>query len=161
MTATTGRFRSGADDNTGAGYWGSFGMSGQTVYLTKDKKTNFSAFEVYEWHSKQKDTRVRPGQTFDVDWSLMRGFVVNEESHALWQLGVFGYGQYQVTDRRGPAVNAAVAGSTRYSVNALRGATNLILPARKVSVGVKYSKEFSNRSTVEGTSFQVSAGITF
>jgi len=38
------------------------------------------------------------------------------------------------------------------SSNALGAAANIILPARKASLGFKYFKEFVNRSTVESYS---------
>jgi hypothetical protein len=37
----------------------------------------------------------------------------------------------------------------------------LMLPARKVSVGVKYFKEFEDRSTFQGYSLQITASIKF
>ena len=33
-----------------------------------------SAFEMYEFHGTQSGTQIRPGQTFDLDYSLMRAF---------------------------------------------------------------------------------------
>src|SRR5262245_32399602 len=41
--APTGRYKSGATDNAGSGYWGHDISSGQTVYLTKNKATSLSA----------------------------------------------------------------------------------------------------------------------
>jgi hypothetical protein len=38
---------------------------------------------------------------------------------------------------------------------------NVLLPARKVVVGVKYFKEFANASTVQRHSLQISASVTF
>jgi hypothetical protein len=35
------------------------------------------------------------------------------------------------------------------------------LPSRKTSVGLKYFKEFSNRSTFQGYSLQITASIGF
>ena len=40
------------------------------------------------------------------------------------------------------------------------GAANIILPARKVSLGVKLFQEFANTSTVQGYSVQISGGVT-
>lgn len=156
----TGRFHAGAVDNTGAGYWAHVPSSGQTFYLTKDKKTALSAFEAYEFHTTQKDTDLHPGQTFDIDYSLMRTIAL-KELKSMFQVGLAGYGQYQTTDKSGPGVTPVIAANTRYRVNALGAAANMILPARKTSLGVKYFKEFSNRATVQGTSVQISAAMTF
>jgi hypothetical protein len=72
-----------------------------------------------------------------------------------------GYGQYQTTINTGPGVDAVIAANTKYRVNALGPAANLILLDRKFAVGFKYFKEFANSSTVEGHSLQISGSITF
>ncbi len=96
--APTGRFKGGATDNAGSGYWGndvSSGQtvyltknSGQTVYLTKNKATSFSAYELYESHGTQRDTHVHPGQTFNLDYSLMQILPLQENKHTLLQFGL-------------------------------------------------------------------------
>jgi hypothetical protein len=48
-----------------------------------------------------------------------------------------------------------------YKVNALGFSANIILPARKVSLGMKYFREFENRSTFQGYSLQISGSISF
>ena len=51
--------------------------------------------------------------------------------------------------------------SRRYAVNALGFAGNLSLPTRGVGLGLKYYKEFSNRSTFEGYSLQITGSVAF
>jgi len=159
--APTGRFTPGATDNVGGGYWGQMLTGGQTFYLTKNKATAVSAWEGYEFHGDQKTTDVHPGQTFDLDYSLTQIVPLEKNEKTLLQLGLVGYGQYQTTDRSGPGVNAAIAANTHYRVHALGFAGNIVLPERKVTVGVKWFKEYSNSSTVEGQSLQISGIITF
>jgi len=36
-----------------------------------------------------------------------------------------------------------------------------MLPARSMSLGLKYFKEFSNRSTFEGYTLQITGAVTF
>ena len=48
-----------------------------------------------------------------------------------------------------------------YKVNARGFATNVVLPARQVSLGLKYFKEFANRSTFQGYSTQISGSVGF
>ena len=98
--APTGRFAAGADNNVGSGYWTHALSSGQTFYLTEDKRLIFSAFEMYEFHTTQEGTGVHPGQTFDLDYSLM-GSVRRTASLAL-QIGVTGYEARQTTAKVGP-----------------------------------------------------------
>jgi hypothetical protein len=159
--APTGRFQAGASDNVGVGYWANLLTAGETVYLLKNKTLNFSSFQVYEFHTTQRETDIHPGQTFDIDYSLMQTVPWTSEMHTLLQVGIVGYGQYQTTDKSGPAVNPVTASNTRYVVNGLGGGLNIILPARKASVGVKYFTEFENSATVQGHSLQISMALTF
>jgi hypothetical protein len=156
--APTGRFTSGANDNVGSGYWTNVPAAGETAYLTKNNTTAVSAFEMYEFHTTQQGTQIHPGDTFDLDYSLTQVFPLQRDLSL--QLGLVGYGQYQTTDKTGPNITSAQA-TAHYKVNALGFASNLSLPARKVSTGFKFFKEFSNRSTFQGYSVQISIAISF
>jgi hypothetical protein len=156
--APTGRFTAGASDNVGSGYWTHVVASGQSVYLTSDKRTAISAFQMYEFHGTQDGTDVKPGETFNLDYSVTRTVGLTTDTQL--QLGVVGYEQRQTSDRRGPAVTPDQA-STRYAINALGLAASINLPARKTSLGLKYFDEFANRSTVQGYSLQISGSVTF
>src|SRR5262249_53403582 len=143
----TGRFNAGASDNVGSGYWTHAPSVGLTVFLTRDKATAFSAFHMYEFHTVQDGTDIHPGQTANIDYSVARTIRVKDDTQL--QLGVIGYEQWQTTDKTGPAITAPQS-AARYKVNALGFATNVVLPARQVSLGLKYFKEFANRSTFQG-----------
>ncbi len=156
--APTGSFTAGANNNVGSGYWTNALAAGQTAYLTKNKATAISAFEMYEFHTTQQGTQIHPGDTFNLDYSLTQVFPLQRDLSL--QLGLVGYGQYQTTDKTGPNLTPAQA-NAHYKVNALGFASNVILPARKVSAGFKFFKEFSNRSTFQGYSVQISIAISF
>jgi hypothetical protein len=76
------------------------------------------------------------------------------------QLGLVGYEQFQTTDKTGPTITPAQA-TAHYRVNGLGFGSNVILPAQKVTLGFKYFKEFSNRSTFQGYSVQITGAVTF
>jgi len=156
--APTGRFRAGANTNVGSGYWTSVVASGQTIYLNPSKATALSAFQMYEFHGTQQGTMVHPGQTFNLDYSLTHTFSLQRSLRL--QLGLVGYGQWQTTDKHGPNTTPEQA-AAHYKVNALGFAANALLPEQKVSVGVKYFREFECRSTFQGYTLQISAAITF
>ena len=156
--APTGRYEAGASDNVGSGYWTHVVASGQTIYLSKDKRTAVSAFQMYELHGTQEGTGVRPGETINLDYSVTRMFPL--EGDVGLQVGVVGYEQRQTSGKRGPGVTQQQA-DARYAVNAVGFTGNLSLPARGVGLGLKYYKEFSNRSTFEGYSLQISASVAF
>jgi hypothetical protein len=156
--APTGRFNATANNNVGSGYWTSVPSAGQTFYLNKSKTTAVSAFEMYEFHGTQQGTNIHPGQTFDLDYSLTQ--IVLLRSDFRLQLGIAGYAQWQTTDKIGPTITPEQA-TAHYRVNALGFASNVILPTRKVNLGIKYFREFANRSTFQGYSLQISGAISF
>jgi len=156
--APSGRFNIGASNNVGSGYWTHAFSSGQTFYLTENRTTAVSGFQMYEIHTTQEGTQIHPGDTFNLDYSLTHVLPLQRDLNL--QLGLVGYEQWQLTDKTGPGVTPAQS-SAHYRVNALGFATSLILPSRKVSVGIKYFKEFEDRSTFQGYSLQITGSIKF
>jgi len=156
--APTGRFEAGESDNVGSGYWTHVIASGQTVYLSQDKRTAVSAFQMYEFHTSQEGTGVEPGQTINLDYSVTRVLPLGDGMTL--QTGIVGYEQRQTTDKTGPGISPAQS-DARYAVNALGVAGNLSLPSRGVVLGLRYYQEFSNRSTYEGYSLQITGSVAF
>ena len=156
--APTGRFSAGANDNVGSGYWTSTVSAGETLYLTENKATALSAFQMYEFHGEQEGTGIHPGDTFNLDYSLTQTFPLHEALRL--QLGLVGYNQWQTTDKTGPNVTPTAA-QAHYVVNALGVACNVMLPVWNVNAGFKYFKEFANRSTFQGYSAQLPFAVQF
>jgi hypothetical protein len=156
--APTGRFDSNSNNNVGSGYWTNAISSGQTIYLTGDKATAVSAFEMYEFHTVQKGTDIHPGETLNLDYSMTRVFRPSKDLRL--QIGLVGYEQWQTTNKTGPTITPA-QGAPHYRVNSLGFASNMSLPARKVSLGFKYFREFSNKVTFQGYSVQISGVVSF
>jgi len=156
--APTGRFAAEASNNVGSGYWTHAISSGQTFYITKAKSVALSGFEMYEFHTTQEGTGTHPGDTFDLDYSLMRTFAFSKSP--LFQLGVAGYAQRQITAHTGPAITPDQS-KERYAVNALGFASSATFPNRKLNLGLKFFEEFANRSTFQGFSLQASGSISF
>jgi hypothetical protein len=158
VLAPTGKFEAGAKDNVGNGYWTPVIAVGETFYLSADRATTISAFQMYEFHTTQSGTQIRPGETFDLDYSVMRAFRFHAESRL--QVGVIGYGAWQTTAKTGPGITPAEE-AQRYRVKGLGVGMNLLLPTQKVTLSLKYFDEFSNRWTYQGYSLQISAGVVF
>jgi hypothetical protein len=156
--APTGRFDADANDNVGSGYWTNTVSSGQTLYLTEDRATAISAFEMYEIHSTQEGTGIRPGDTLNLDYSVTRLFPL--QNGLRLQLGLAGYEQWQTSSKTGPQITPTQA-VARYRVNALGVASNVVIPEPNLSFGCKFFKEFSTKSTFEGYSLQGSIAIKF
>jgi hypothetical protein len=156
--APTGRFQAGTNDNVGNGYWVSTFSSGQTFYLTSSKNTSVSAFQMYEIHGTQEDTDIHPGQNLNLDYSIMQSIALRSDNRL--DIGLVGYGQWQMTDTTGPTITPEQA-SAHYRVTAIGLGSALVLPARKVSLSFKYFREFSNKATFQGNSVQISTAINF
>ena len=156
--APSGKFSVGADNNVGSGYWTHAFSSGQTFYLDASRTTAISAFQMYEVHTTQQGTQVHPGDNLNLDYSFTR--VVSLRQDLNLQVGFVGYEQWQLTDKTGPGITP-IQSSAHYRVNSLGFTSALTLPARKVSLGVKYFREFQDRSTFQGYSFQITASIKF
>jgi hypothetical protein len=154
--APTGSFDAGANDNVGSGYWTHVLLSGQTFFPTESRRLAISAFQMYELHGSQSGTSIRPGDTFDLDFSVMQ--TLRERGAARVQIGAVGYAAWQTSAKSGPAVTAAEA-AARYRVNSLGVASIVALPDRGVTLGFKYFDEFSNESTFEGHSLQISVAV--
>jgi len=155
--APTGKFKEGANDNVGSGYWTHALSSGQTFYLTKNRATAVSAFQMYEIHTNQKSTQIHPGQTLNLDYSVTHAISFGRDRRL--QVGLVGYHQWQLTDKTGPTITPDQA-DAHYKVNALGVASNLNVTS-KVNIGFKYFQEFANRSTFQGHSIQFSGSISF
>ena len=156
--APTGKFVSSSSNNVGSGYWTNVVASGQTFYSPGNTATALSAFEMYEFHGTQEDTQIHPGETLDLDYSLTQRFPLPQDLQL--QLGLVGYEQWQTTNKSGPGVTSLQA-AEHYRVNSLGFSSYVFLPARKVNLGAKYFKEFSNKSTNQGYSLQIACAITF
>ena len=113
---------------------------------------------MYEFHGTQQGTMIHPGQTFNLDYSLAQAFPL--QGNLRLQLGLAGYGQWQTTYKHGPTITPEQA-AAHYKANALGFAANVISPERKVSVGVKYFREFECRSTFQGYTLQISGAVNF
>jgi hypothetical protein len=155
--APTGSFNAYADDNVGSGYWTHVVSSGQTFYLTESRRTAISAFQMYEVHGSQSGTGIRPGDTLNLDLSVMHT-LPQRGGEAVVQIGLVGYAARQTSAKSGPGVTAADAAS-RYRVNALGVGAAIAFPQRGVTLGFKYFDELSNESTFEGSSLQISVAI--
>ncbi len=156
--APSGRFNVGAKNNVGSGYWTHAFSSGQSFYLNENRTTAISAFQMYEIHTTQPGTKIHPGDTLNLDYSLTHALPLQRDLNL--QVGLVGYEQWQLTNKTGPSITP-LQSSSHYRVNAVGFTSSVILPARKVSVGIKYFKEFRDRSTFQGYSFQITASIKF
>ena len=111
---------------------------------------------MYEFHTTQQGTHIHPGQTLNLDYSVLH--TVRQRESMRLQFGIVGYNQWQTTDKSGPGLTP-LQRTERYTVNALGFASVVSWPERKVSLSLKGFNEFENRSTFQGFSIQISSSI--
>jgi len=150
-----GRYSPGALNNTGTGYFGNHLVSGTTVYLSKNKGTSANLFSDWEVHGPRQGTNgtyKTPGQAFTDEWGFGQALPLKKDMSALAQLGVIGYDQWQVTNNggtfpvSGPLGNVIILPASaipHYSVHAVGGQGNIILPTKNLLLFFKYEHEYS------------------
>ena len=146
----TGRYTPGALNNIGSGYFGNHVIMGTTVYLTKNKGTSANIFADWEVHGQKQITNghvyKRPGQAFTDEWGVGQVLPLSKDLSKLFQLGVIGYDQWQLTNdtMTGPQGTSVTTPAPYYSVHAVGGQANFIMPAKNFALFFKYEHEYKS-----------------
>jgi hypothetical protein len=153
----TGRYSPGATNNVGSGYFGNHLQTGTTVYVTKNKGTSVNLFTDWEIHGVRQGTNntyKNPGQAFSDEWGIGQILPLKKNLSQLLQVGVVGYDQWQVTDNDGTVSIGPITAPAKllpnYSVHAVGGQLNYILPAKNFSLFFKYDHEYKSYSHTLG-----------
>jgi len=155
----TGRYSPGASNNVGTGYFGNHLQTATTFYITKNKGTSANLYTNWEVHGQRhgtNNTYKTPGQAFTTEWGVGQILPLKKDFSQLLQLGAVGYDQWQVTDNGGSVPIGPILVPAkllpRYSVHAVGGQLNYILPQRNFSLFFKYYHEYKSYSAPLGTS---------
>lgn len=174
ILAPIGRYHPGATTNTGTGYWGNHLTTGTTGYLTKNKGTSINYFTDWEVHSDRQGSYTTfkvPGQAFSQEWGLGQVLPIAKDMSKLLQVGVVGYDQWQITNNSGTFA-IAVPGSPgtvlilpasaipHYSVHAVGGQLNFIMPKSHFAMFFKYYHEYSSYAHTLGNTVVFGGTIT-
>jgi hypothetical protein len=153
----TGRYTPGASNNIGTGYFGNHLQSGTTYYITKNKGTSANLFTDWEVHGQRQGTNntyKTPGQAFTDEWGVGQVLPVKKDLSQLLQLGAIGYDQWEITNDGGSISVGGIVLPAKalphYSVHAVGGQLNYILPAKNFSLFFKYEHEYSATSHTLG-----------
>jgi hypothetical protein len=150
----TGRYTPGASDNIGTGYFGNHFQTGTTVYLTKNRGTSVNLFTDYEVHGNRQQTNnhfTTPGQAFTTEWGIGQVIPLKKDFSKLLQVGVIGYDQWQLTPNDGTTgVGLPANLAPLYSVHAVGGQINYILPVKSLAFFFKYEHEYKSAAHTLG-----------
>jgi len=156
FVAPTGRYKPGANNNVGSGYWGNNVNAGFTGYLTKNKGTSANAYFDYEGHTRKTGTQITPGSAVTLEWGLGQALPLSEEHDIVGQVGFVGYDQWQVSDNGGVIGGFGGIPASQiphYSVHSLGVQTNLIMDRLGLIGFFKYYDEYKAGASLEGRTF--------
>ena len=157
----TGRYSSapGTTNNIGSGYWGNDITSNTTFYVTKNKGTSANLATIWEIHGQKPITNAvsgaplkkTPGQAFTIEWGLGQVLPLKKDFSRLFQIGLVGYDQWQVSDSSGSTILGTPASALPfYSAHAIGFQTNFILPPKALNFFFKFYDEYRALARPEG-----------
>lgn len=138
----TGEYDKNKPASPGKDFWTGMITLGGTCYLDARKTWSASILSRYEIHSDKDETDVRLGNDFHFEWGI--GKTVAK----IWDVGLTGYCQWQVTDDRGSDVTWDTSVHDRvYAVGP--EVTVFIFPAKSF-LSLRSQWEFGSKDHAEG-----------
>ncbi|GAB6097768.1 hypothetical protein JCM14469_40220 [Desulfatiferula olefinivorans] len=151
-----GKYDSGAADNVGLGMWTHEFMANVAYYVDQEKGTALTLAGTYEIHHKKDDVDVTPGSHFTVNYGVSQFLPVTEK--VLSEVGIAGFGQWQVTRDRG---SDALDKDVKDQVYGLGLQAGMVYLPWGAQVTLKWSHEFEAKHRFEGDFFTVTGVLTF
>ncbi len=125
----------------GLGYWTPMLTAGATWYIDKEKTWSVSALNRYEFNTEQRDTDITYGQAYTLEWGIGKTLA------KVYDVGVVGYYQQQVTSNDGPAP------TDRNRVASVGPEISVAFPKPMLFVSFRYLYEFMAESRAQGHTF--------
>jgi hypothetical protein len=138
----TGEYDINEAASPGKDFWTGMATVGVTYYFDAEKSWSASILSRYETHSKKDETDVRPGDNFHFEWGIGKTLA------KIWDVGLTGYCQWQVTDDSGSDVTWDKSVHDR--VYAVGPEVSVFIPPAKLSVSLRSQWEFGARDSAEG-----------
>jgi hypothetical protein len=139
----TGKYNKNNPASPGKDFWTTMFTLGGTYYLDEEKSWSASILGRYEIHSYKDHTDVKPGQNVLFEWG------VGKTIEKVWEVGVAGYAQWQLTDDKGSDVTYDAGVHDR--VAAIGPEVTVFIPPAKVFLSLRTLFEFSAVDRPEGT----------
>ncbi len=142
--APTGRFHTGATDNTGLGMWSNEFSAGTTVYFDRERKWHAASTGFYEIHTSKQGLDFRTGDVLTLEGGGGRTFLKGYANAGLAYVG-----QWKVTEDSGKDVSLLVQGR-KGSLFALGPELNMPVGKSGVFLGFKYLFDTRSRLATSG-----------
>jgi hypothetical protein len=137
----TGAYDKDEIANVGYGFFTSQTQASFYYYPVKDLSTAIMFSPTWEWHSENIDMDVQPGQNITIEYG------VGQYLHELFEIGVHGFHQWQVTEDSG---DDAVNTSTKDTVSGIAGQVTWWAMKEKLALVGKYVQEYGTEDRLEG-----------
>jgi hypothetical protein len=137
----TGEFDRTEPASPGKDMWTGMMTLGGTYYLDPEKTWSASILTRYEIHSEKDETDVRPGNDFHFEWGIGKTLA------KIWDVGMTGYCQWQVTDDSG---SEAANKSAHDRVYAIGPEVSVFVPPATLFVSFRSQWEFGAEDRSEG-----------
>ena len=138
----TGEYDINEAASPGKDFWTGMATVGVTYYFDEERSWSASILGRYEIHSEKDETDVRPGDDFHFEWGI--GKTVAK----IWDVGLTGYCQWQVTDDSGTDVTWDKRDHDR--VFAVGPEVSVFLPPARLSASLRSQWEFGAEDRAEG-----------
>jgi hypothetical protein len=139
LWAPTGSYSPTDPISPGKGFFTQMLTVGATFYPDSEKTWSFSALNRYEINHERKETQIRSGQYWTLEWALGKSVSKTVE------LGLAGYLQTQVTSAKG-----AGASSLKDHAAGLGPEITLVCPKLGLSTSIRYLREFGVEQRPKG-----------
>jgi len=151
-----GRYDAGSADNVGVGMWTHEFMVNGAYYIDEERGTALTMAGTYEIHHEKKDIDITPGSHFTLNYGVSQLLPVNEEF--LSEVGIAGFGQWQVTKDRG---SDATNKNVKDQVYGLGLQAGLIYFPWNGQMTFKWMHEFEAEDRFEGDFYTLTAALPF
>ncbi len=138
----TGEYEKTEAASPGKDFWTGMFTLGGTYYFDAGKTWTASILSRYEFHSEKDDQDITPGNDFHFEWGVSKNIA------QVWDVGVVGYCQWQVTDDSGD--DATWDQSVHDRVFAIGPEASLFIPSVKLFVSLRSLWEFEAVDRSEG-----------
>lgn len=140
--APTGKYNKLRAASPGRDMWTQMSTLGGTYYFDTEKIWSVSILSRYEIHSKKDKSDVRLGNDFHLEWGIGKTLA------KVWDVGLTGYSQWQVTDDHGSDVTWNK--DDHDSVHAIGPEIGGFIPIAKVLFSLRTHWEFSAKDHAQG-----------
>ena len=141
-----------ASDNIGLGFWTQQFQGAAAWYPWTNRATAVTLVLTYEYNTPQRDTDVKYGQNFWLNWGISQYLPLTKDDKLLLEVGPAGYYEWQVSDTEG---SLSQSPSSRTRVGGIGGQLGLTYVPWDLVLNFRGFYEYYADERVQGSSFSI------